>query len=326
MNSEEKSIACEWLKKQFDVELDEIVKALKLSPSAQGYIHGALSEILLISYLEDKDYEVFRIKEKPAGGFDEKKPGYKGDFLIKKENDDKYYVVECKGLKTNSEFRSAKTSEDDHQKKLTKNQAFNELKKFINPDKKSIYNKGLNKYLATKNDWESKHPGKTFPSFKWNKNYPGPDNADISKYFSNTNELKKFINDSSDEKLTEKAFREKNALYKILQTHEPSDRTDLETGIHQAAPLVSDFSMMAVDLFQRTGKHEFVFMNPDLISHSPTSPNHLYQNYIIDVLIPGVKDELDIKEPWFDDIDKCIEKTNPKTVEYDSSQIDYREA
>lgn len=326
MNSEEKSIAYEWLKNQFNVEPDEIIKALKLSPSAQGYIHGALSEILLISYLESKDYEVFRIKEKPAGGFDEKKPGYKGDFLIKKENDDKYYVVECKGLKTNSEFRGAETSEDDHQKKLTKDQAFNALKKFVNPDKESIYNKGLNKYLVTKADWESKHPGKTFPSFKWSKKYPGPDNADISSYFSNTNELKTFINNCSDEKLTEKAFREKNALYKILQTHEPSDRTDLETGIHQAAPLVSDFSMMAVDLFQRTGKHEFVFMNPDLISHSPTSPNHLYQNYIIDVLIPGVKDELDIREPWFDDIDKCIEKTNPKTVEYDPSQIDYREA
>ena len=84
--------------------------------------------------------------------------------------------------------------------------------------------------------------------------------------------------------------------------------------------------MMAVDLFQRTGKHEFVFMNPDCISHSPTSPNHLYQNYIIDVLIPGVKDELDIKHPWYRNIDDCINKTNPKKVEYDATQIDYREA
>ena len=326
MNNEEKGLVYEWLKNQFNVEPDEIIKALKLSPSAQGYIHGALSEILLISYLESKDYEVFRIKEKPAGGFDEKKVGYKGDFLVKKQGDDKYYVVECKGLKTNSEFRGAETSDDDHQKRLTKDKAFNALKKFVNPNKTDIYNKGLNRYQSAKRDWEEKHPGKVFPAFKWNRNYPGPDNADLSNYFKNTNELKRFVEDCDDEKLTEKAFREKKALYMILQTHEPSDRTDLETGIHQAAPLVSDFSMMAVDLFQRTGRHEFVFMNPDMISHSPTSPNHLYQNYIIDVLIPGVKDELDIKEPWFDDIDKCIEITNPKTVEYDASQIDYREA
>lgn len=99
----------------------------------------------------------------------------------------------------------------------------------------------------------------------------------------------------------------------------------METGIHQAAPLVSDFSIMAVDLFQRTGKHEFVFMNPDTISHSPTSPHHLYQNYIIDVIIPGIKDTLNICHPWYDDINNCIKCTSPKIVEYDPTQIDYRE-
>lgn len=316
----------EWLEKQFNVSPEKIVEALKTSPSAQGYIHGALSEVLLVDYLKSMDYEVHRIKEKPAGGFDEKKPGYKGDFLIKKKNGDKYYVVECKGLKTNSEFRGAETDEDDHVKKLSKDKAFNALKKFINIDKESIYQKGLNKYLATKHDWESKNPGKVFPEFKWGRDIPGPDNADLSNYFRNTNELKAFINNADESLLYETAFREKKALYKILQTHEPSDRTDLETGIHQAAPLVSDFSMMAVDLFQRTGKHEFVFMNPDVISHSPTSPNHLYQNYIIDVIVPGVKDEVCISHPWYENIDECINATNPKTVEYDASQIDYREA
>lgn len=83
--------------------------------------------------------------------------------------------------------------------------------------------------------------------------------------------------------------------------------------------------MMAVDLFQRTGKHEFVFMNSDCISHSPTSPHHLYQNYVIDVLIPGVKDEVNIRHPWYKSIDECIKKTNPKKVKYDPTQIDYRE-
>jgi hypothetical protein len=316
----------EWLQEQFCVEPNQIIEALKLSPSAQGYIHGALSEILLIQYLAENDYEVLRIKEKPAGGFDEKKMGYKGDFLIKKKGDNNYYVVECKGLKTNSEFRSGDTDENDHQKRISKEQAFNTLKKYINIDKNNIYQKGYNRYLKTKNDWEKEHPNKTFPKFRWTRENPGPDNANLSDYFSSISELKKFIENADDERLSEKAFRTKNALYKILQTHEPSDRTDDETGIKQAAPLVSDFSMMAVDLFQRTGKHEFVFMNPDCISHSPTSPNHLYQNYIIDVLIPGVKDELDINHPWYRNIDDCIKQTRPKTVEYDSTQIDYREA
>lgn len=315
-----------WLENQFNVNAEKIIEALKLSPSAQGYIQGALSEILLVDYLKSKNYEVHRIKEKPAGGFDEKKRGYKGDFLIRKEDTNKYFVVECKGLKTNSEFRSAETNNESHLKQITKKQAYNALKKYINPDKEKIYQKGYKKYNDTKEKWEKEFKGRKFPNFKWNKSFPGPDNVDLTPYFINYKNLKEFIDGANEELLTEQAFREKKALYKILQTHEPSDRTDIITGIHQAAPLVSDFSMMAVDLFQRTGKHEFVFMNPDKIAHSPTSPNHLYQNYIIDVIIPGIKDELTIKEPWYTDIEECIEKTNPKIVKYDETQIDYREA
>lgn len=56
-----------WLEKKFNVDLDTLIKALKLSPSSQGYIQGALSEILLINYLENKGFTVQRIKEKPAG-------------------------------------------------------------------------------------------------------------------------------------------------------------------------------------------------------------------------------------------------------------------
>ena len=56
-----------WLEKKFNVDLDTLVSAIKLSPSSQGYIQGALSEILLRRYLEENGYLVQRIKEKPAG-------------------------------------------------------------------------------------------------------------------------------------------------------------------------------------------------------------------------------------------------------------------
>ena len=65
-------------------------------------------------------------------------------------------------------------------------------------------------------------------------------------------------------------------------------------------------------------------MNPDTISSSPKYPNHLYQNYIIDVIIPGVKNELSINYPWFENIDECICSTNPRKVIYDESQLDFR--
>lgn len=151
----------QWATTHFGVSTEELLAALKMSPSSQWYIHGAISEFFLMNLLTKKGFEVYRIKEKPSGGFDKKKVGYKGDFLIRKVDLDKYYVVECKGLKTNSEFRSTKTNK--YQKNLTKKNAFDALKKFINIDKEKIYNNGYKKYLAEKNYWESKNPRKNFP-------------------------------------------------------------------------------------------------------------------------------------------------------------------
>ena len=313
-----------WIEAQFGVDADTVFEALLMSPSAQGYIHGAVSEIMLSRYLSDLGFNVYRIKEKPSGGFDEKKIGYKGDFLINEPNTDEYYVVECKGLKTNSEFRSGDTDTINHTKIVTKEQAYKLLKKYINPDKDKIYESGLKRYNKVKVKWEKDHPGLSFPAFEWNHEYPGADNADLTDYFKDLDDLYTFVENANPQSLTEKFFRERMGLYLILQTHQPSTRVDEQTGIDQAAPIKTDFSIMAVDLFQRTGKHEFVFMNPKDISHSPSSPNHLYQNYIIDIIIPGVKDDLIISPPWYWSINECISSTNPTKVEYDESQLDYR--
>ena len=42
------------------------------------------------------------------------------------------------------------------------------------------------------------------------------------------------------------------------------------------------------------------------------------------MIIPGIKDTINIKEPWYNDIDICIERTHPQTVDFDETQIDYR--
>ena len=312
-----------WLYEKFRADGSTILESLKQSPSAQGYIRGALSEILLERYLKEEGYNVWRIKEKPSGGYNKKKDGYKGDFLVCKEGEDKYYVVECKGLKSNAEFYTSDTG-SDYTKAVSKKKASDTLKKFFNPDKDKIYENGKKAYEKAKKVWEDKNSGKSFPEFKWSKEYPGPDSVDLSGCFDDIKQLKQFIDGCDDTLLSETAFRENKGLYRILQTHQPTSRKDKETGKKQAGPLVSDFSIMAVDLYLRTGKHEFVFMNPDKIAHSPSSPNHLYQNYIIDIIIPGIKDELVIQHPWYIDINECISKTSPRTVEYDDSQLDHR--
>ena len=311
-----------WVLDRFGTDTDNLIAVLEMSPSSQGYIQGAVSELELMNYLVGCGYKVWRIKEKPAGGFDEKKVGYKGDFLVL--DGDKFFVVECKGIKTNAEFRGGETG-DDFVKNITRQQAFNFLKKYINIDKEKIYQKGLKSYEKKKLEWESKHPGKEYPPFRWTHENPGPDSPDLSSIFPDLASIRGYIDSLDESKFTEQAFRKHIGVYIMMQTHKPSGRTDPETGEHIAAPLISDFSILAVDLFQRTGKHQFVFVNPDTISHSPEYPNHLYQNYTIDILVPGLKDDLNIVFPWYTDIKECIRDTNPRTVEYDESQLDHRE-
>ena len=156
------------------------------------------------------------------------------------------------------------------------------------------------------------------------KDFPGSESYDLENIWGNTNELKDWVSSLDINCFTEEAYRKTKGAIAILETHQPSRRVGVRTGIEQASPLVSDFDIMSVDLFMRTGKHEFVFMNSKKISHSPLSPEHLYQNYIIDILIPGKKDRPVIQEPWFNDIDKCIRKTKPSYRKIRDSQIDKR--
>lgn len=310
-----------WVLKRFGTDTSSLIKVLEMSPSSQGYIQGAVSELKLFDYLTECGYDVYRIKEKPAGGFDEKKEGYKGDFLIRVDN--AYYVVECKGIKTNAEFRSGDT-DAEYEKHITRQQAVSFLKKYINIDRVAIYQKGLKKYLKKKTKWEKKNPGRTYPEFRWDLNCPGPDSPDLTNVFPNVNAVKEYVNSLDDYRFSETAFREGRGAYVVIQTHKPSKRLDPETNETIAAPLISDFSILAVDLFLRTGKHEFVFVNPNTISHSPDHPNHLYQNYIIDILIPGKKEDLNIIYPWYTDVRECIKQTKPKSVGFDDSQLDHR--
>lgn len=311
----------DYIEKHFGCTLPEFVEALENSPSSRGYVLGALSEILLKKHLELAGYDVIRIVEKPSGGNDAKNDEARGDFYIRRvgETKDEWYIVESKGLKSNSEFRGEKFNSA---KKLLRF-----LKPLVFPNentKVACYDKGKKSYDKSKTQWESENPGKTFPEFRWTNENPGPVTCDLSSIWTSENDLKEYLEGLDESKFTEEAYRSVKGAVAVLETHKPSTRIDPVTNIKQAAPLTGEFCILSVDLFLRTGKHEFVFLNPLTISHSPTSPNHLYQNYTIDILIPGIKDEPTIKFPWFRDIDLCIDKTNPQKRPIDRTQIDQR--
>lgn len=307
----------EKIKLEYGVDVEIFWEAIRSSPSAHGYTLGAISEVLLKLYCENNNYEVLRIKEKPAGGNKAKSDEARGDFYIRKKgSNDKWYVLECKGLKSNSEFRGSKLDNKDKLYRFLKNIAF--------ADKKKVYKKGLSTYTKAKNKWKKKHRRKIFPSFNWTKDYPGPISYTLDNLWKNADDLKKWINSLDNALFTEKAYRETKGAIAILETHKPSKRVCSLTKINQAAPLVSDFSILAIDTYLRTKEHKFVFVNPQVISHSPSSPSHLYQNYTIDILVKGKKEQMDIKHPWYLDIDECILKTHPDKRNLDSTQLDTR--
>lgn len=295
--------------------------ALEMSPGSQGSIAGAVSEILLKQLLENDGFEVLRIKEKPSGGNDAKNAEARGDFYIRRQGSDRdeWWVIESKGLKSNSEFRGGKLDSPKKVLKFLESRVFDTGRTLSD-----VYESGLKRYHKERKSWEAKNPGQHFPDFCWDKRFPGAESFDLTGLWSDLDNLKKWVESLDPGKFTEAAYRNRKGAISILETHQPSQRVAPITGKDQAAPLVTDFNVMAVDLFFRTGIHEFVFMNSDEIAHSPTSPEHLYQNYTIDILIPGLKDRPTIQRPWYSDINSLLETTRPEPRPIDETQIDRR--
>ena len=311
----------EFVNTLFKVSVKDFIIAIKTSYSVQGYIYGAISELLLKKYLEENGFETRRIKEKPKGGKKGKSTEARGDFFIRKKSDKKWYVIECKGLKSNSEFAKqiADLTTRENLKRFLKHHA-------LLGHGLEEYERGKRRYENVKTEWERKHRGEKFPPFRWKKDKPGKCNCSLKRsgIWKGEKELNEWIERINDSDITEEKYRAGKGPVIVLATHAPINRTSPLTEIKQAAPLVDEFSIMAVDLFMKTGEHKFVFMNPLEINHSPTSPDHLYQNYVIDIIVPGEKDEITLNPPWYEDIRACINETKPRGREMDKSQLNNR--
>ena len=82
----------------FKTTIEIFYEALKMSPNAQGYVSGSITELLLKKHLESIGFEVQRIREKWEG---EKHPNHHGDFYFR--NSKNWFVLESKGVKSNTE-------------------------------------------------------------------------------------------------------------------------------------------------------------------------------------------------------------------------------
>jgi len=240
----------------FNIDLSTLIEALKRSPNAQGYLIGAISEFLLMKNLENKGYALKRITEKWHGP---KLLRHHGDFYIRKKESDRWYVLESKGLKSNTE-------------------------KWLKLNTQS----GLKRFLQ-----------------KWNKN---------ANLWNSDKEVDEWCENNFENEL-------ENLKVKILMTHFVSGKSK-QRKINTSRN--DEFDYVAVDVFLRTGKHEFIFANPKDLPPSESNSNHLQQNYVIDVLVHGKKENVSISSPWHRELDEIWDE-NKEPIKEKDMQVDERE-
>jgi len=311
-----------YIKSCYGVEIEEFFNSLKSSPSAEGYILGTITEAIFKKTAEEKGYDVLRIKEKPEGGHDAKKAEARGDFYIRKKGNTKneWLVIECKNLKSNAEKRSNYTSVNAIQRVLLQHT-------FKRDDTvKSKLTNGQTEYNKAKSEWEKINHGKQFPDFNWNSDNPAGGIPDLKDLWENVIDLENWVRIYNDDHFSEDAHKKRKSPFRLLQTHMPTKREDNETGLIKTGPLVSDFNIVCVDLFIKTREHKLIYANAKQLNHQAASPNHLQQNYTIDILIEKDSFELHkLLKPWYDDLELCIKETQPIYRTLEEDQLDTRE-
>jgi hypothetical protein len=245
--------------KHFGITPDVFVAVLQMSPNARGYILGSLSEMLLRRQLAQLGYSALRIKEKWVGP-----KLHHGDLYVSRNQKD-WFVVESKGLKSNSE-------------------------EWHNIEKIDPSHAALEKWFDRKRSGEFRQ--------WWKSISPG---------------RKQRILDSG-----------KFNKAKVLETHFVSG-TAGRSGRKIATPLKSEFHMVALDLYLRTDIHDFVFASSEALPPAEGHPEHLKQNYLLDIVVPGADDAPTFSKPWTKDFN-AVFRTLKNPVKESEMQPDERKA
>ncbi len=296
----------------FKTTLDIFFQALSMSPNAQGYIGGSITEILVMKELKKYNLKVCRIREKWEGS---KHKNHRGDFYFQYKN--KWYVIEAKGIKSNSEIW--------HKLYNKKN-----LTDFL------IQYANLLPWIKDNNPAENQVE-------KWLKNHLP---LFYSKYAENLysfDEVKRYqINGGKTSKarviskLKSKSQEEINNLINERVQYVRSKISVLEThfvsgvgGGHrtQATLRFDEFNLLAVDIYLRYPEHYFLFANPYNLPASEKDSEHLKQNYIIGFVITDSQNKLKLSldEEWTQSLKTALKNLNSKNaISAKDMQIDRR--
>lgn len=304
-----------FVERVFKTTLEIFLEALKLSPNAQGYVSGSITELLLKKKLEEEyDFEVKRIKEKWEG---KKHLQHHGDFYIRKNGTSYWYVVESKGIKSNSE-------------KWHRLYNFNNFKAFLitHYDKIPWINQSQNIEQQVI-DWIYKN----LPKFKDEYVYNLYEYEEIQKYVSkretpkakSIDRLRRYTRDEINEMIEERLNYVMSRV-KVLETHFVSGTSGISERT-QATPRKDEFNIITIDIVLRYPEHKLLFANPKNLESSGDDPNHLQQNYIMGFVFIDAYEKpiLYITDDWYEDLNEVYETLNPQdSVEEGDMQIDNR--
>lgn len=304
-----------FVQRVFKTNLEIFLEALKHSPNAQGYVSGSITELLLKKKLEEEyGFEVKRIREKWEG---RKHPNHHGDFYFRKPESNLWYVMESKGVKSNSE-------------KWHKLYNFDNLKKFLitHSDKISWIdsNGNIEEQIS---EWIYRELPKFQNEFSTTiYEYEEVQNYNPQRETAKSRAIAELRNLSRDEinAIFESRLNYIMSKVRVLETHfvsgksASSDRT-------QATPRKDEFNAISIDIFLRYSEHKFLFANPQHLESSGDDENHLQQNYIMGFVFSDENGNstLSITDDWYENLNDVYSTLKKKdSVREDEMQIDNR--
>jgi hypothetical protein len=300
----------------FKTSIEVFFEALRLSPNAQGYVSGSITELLLKQFLQTQGYEVKRIREKWEG---KKHANHHGDFYFRKINQ-KWFVLESKGIKSNSEKWHKLYNYErlfkflfNHSDKI----AWIDDSKEIEPQIKAWIEDNLPKF---KNEYAN-----TIYTYEEVQEHLQTASTRKTKKSVAIELLKDYSREEMTEMIDERLVYVMSKV-KVLETHFVSgnsasnDRT-------QATPRKDEFNLISVDIFLRHTEHKFLFANPKQLESSGSDANHLQQNYIMGFIFTN-KDgslQLNVTEEWHENLENAYQTLHQShAINEDEMQIDIR--
>lgn len=304
-----------FVQRVFKTTLEIFLEALRHSPNAQGYVSGSITELLLKKKLEEEHgFEVKRIREKWEG---RKHSRHHGDFYFRKPDSDLWYVIESKGVKSNSE-------------KWHRLYNFENLKNFLITHADKIpwidRRRSVEQPVA---DWIYAN----LPRFRDEYSSNLYEYEEVQKYKSKRETEKARaiaalggytrdqINDIIEERLNYVMSK-----VKVLETHFVSGRSGSSERT-QATPRKDEFNVIAIDIVLRYPEHKFLFANPQNLESSGDDSNHLQQNYIMGFVFTDEQGTitLNITDDWYEDLSDVFDTLDPTDcIKEEDMQIDNR--